>query len=124
MTTMRTTRTRPREAVHDFLSFADTAATPFGVEHLAVAPTATGVYFLYRNERLIYIGVAVHGTGIRQELHNHLRGSYGAATQGASAFRYELTRDPVVVKHEYLQLHKAAFGGRLPACNTPEPAVA
>lgn len=115
---------RSREAAHDFLSFTDAAAMPFTAEQLTVAPAATGVYFLYRNERLIYIGVAVHGTGIRQELHNHLRGSYGAATQAASAYRYELTRDPVVAKHEYLEMHKASFGGRLRACNAPERAVA
>lgn len=121
---MGTLRTRPREAVHDFFSVTDTAATPFNDEHLAAAPAATGVYFLYRSERLIYIGVAVHGTGIRQELDNHLRGSYGAATQAATSFRYELTRDPVVAKHEYLRMHKATFGGRLPACNTPERAAA
>lgn len=110
--------------MNDFLSFAEAAATPFSREQLAAAPAASGVYFLYRNERLIYIGVAVHGSGIRQELDYHLRGSYGGATQGATAFRYELTRDPVVAKHQYLQMHKARFGGRLPACNTPERAIA
>lgn len=121
---MRTIRTRPREAVPSFFAITETSVTPFTPEHLALAPAATGVYFLYRGERLIYIGVAVHGTGIRQEIHNHLRGSYGAPTQGATSFRYELTRDPVVAKHEYLQMHKASFGGRLPACNAPEPALA
>lgn len=121
---MRTLRTRPCEAAPDFFGFTDTTAIPFTVEHVAAAPATSGVYFLYRNARVIYIGVAVHGTGIRQELHNHLRGSYGAATQGASAFRYELTRDPVVAKHEYLRLHKAAYGGRLPACNAAEPVPA
>ncbi len=110
--------------MQDFLSFTEAAATPFSTEYLAAAPAASGVYFLYRNERLIYIGVAVHGTGIRQELDNHLRGSYGTATQAATAFRYELTRDPVVAKHQYLKVHKARFGGRLPLCNAPEPAVA
>jgi hypothetical protein len=115
-------RTRPGEAVPSFfISSSDPSATPFTPEHLALAPAGTGVYFLYRGERLIYIGVAVHGTGIRDELESHLRGSYGAATQGASAFGYELTRDPVVAKHEYLRMHKRAFGGRLPACNTAEP---
>lgn len=110
--------------MNDFLSFSEDAANPFGREQLAAAPAASGVYFLYRNERLIYIGIAVHGSGIRQELENHLRGSYGPATQAASAFRYERTRDPVVAWHQYLEQHKARFGGRLPACNAPERAVA
>ncbi len=113
-------RTRPREAVPSFFTSNDTSATPFTPEHLALAPAATGVYFLYRGERLVYIGVAVHGTGIRHELHNHLRGSYGPPTQNVTAYGYELTRDPIVVKHEYLEMHKASFGGRLPAYNTAE----
>lgn len=121
---MRTKRTRPWEAVPDFFAFTEAAAMPFTAEQLAAAPAATGVYFLYRNERVIYIGVAVHGSGIRQELHSHLRGSYGAGTQEATAFRYELTRDPVVAKHEYLRIHQAAYGGRLPVCNSPQSAVA
>lgn len=110
--------------MHDFLSFNEGAATPFSGAHLAAAPVASGVYFLYRNERLVYVGAAVHGAGIRQELENHLRGSYGAATRAATAFRYELTRNPVVAKHQYLQAHKERFGGRFPACNTPERALA
>ncbi len=110
--------------MNDFLSFNEAAAMPFTSQWLAAAPTASGVYFLYRNERLVYIGVAVHGSGIRQELDHHLRGSYGPATRGASEFRYELTRNPVVAKHQYLQEHKARFGGRLPACNTPDTAFA
>jgi hypothetical protein len=93
--------------MQDFLSYVDEAATPFTAEHVAAAPAASGVYFLYRRQRLAYIGVAVHGSCIRQELDYHLRGSYGPRTQAATAFRYELTRHPIVAQHEYLRLQKA-----------------
>jgi hypothetical protein len=46
----------------------------FGEGRLAFAPASPGVYFLYRRERLICIGIAVQGTGTRQELEKHLAG--------------------------------------------------
>jgi hypothetical protein len=117
---MRMIRTRPREAAPSLFSTTGASATPFSAEHVALAPAGTGVYFLYRRGRVIYIGVAVHGATLRQELERHLEGLYGPGTQAASSFDYELTRDPVVAKHEYLRVHKARHGGRLPACNAPE----
>ena len=96
------------------------SASPFNDAHIALAPEGTGVYFLYRHGRVIYIGVAVHGSGIRQELERHREGAYGSGTQAATSFDYELTRDPVVAKGEYLQLHRTRHRGRLPSCNSAE----
>lgn len=78
------------------------------------------MYFLYRNQRVIYIGVCVHGTGIRQELEKHLNGVYGPRTRDARAFGYEETRHAVVVRNEYLRAYMAQHRGRLPACNGHE----
>jgi hypothetical protein len=89
----------------------------FSEATVACAPASSGVYFLYRGERLIYIGIAVHGTGIRQELEKHLAGRHGPRTRAATAFEYELTRDPVVASREYLLAHMAHNRGRLPLCN-------
>jgi hypothetical protein len=89
----------------------------FGEATVVFAPASPGVYFLYRGERLIYIGIAVHGTGIRQELEKHLAGRYGPRTRAATVFEYELTRDPVVASREYLLAHMAQNRGRLPLCN-------
>jgi hypothetical protein len=99
------------------------SAQPFQEDHISLAPEATGVYLLYRHGRVIYIGVAVHGSGIRQELERHLQGAYGGATQAATSFDYEVTRDPVVASGEYLRLHQARHGGRLPLCNGKEMAL-
>jgi hypothetical protein len=93
------------------------SAPPFGEAFVAVAPETSGVYFLYRDGRLIYIGIAVHGTGIRQELEKHLNGAYGACTAAATTFDFEQTRDPVVASREYLLAHAAQHRGRLPLYN-------
>ena len=91
----------------------------FDEASVAAAPAAAGVYFLYCGERLLYVGIAVHGTSIRQELEKHIKGEYGARTRAATAFEYEQTRDPVVASREYLLAHMAQNRGRLPPCNRP-----
>jgi hypothetical protein len=92
----------------------------FDEASVSAAPAAPGVYFLYGGERLLYVGIAVHGTGIRQELEKHRRGDHGPRTRAATAFEYELTRDPVVASREYLLAHMAQNRGRLPPCNRLE----
>jgi hypothetical protein len=95
-------------------------APPFNQSAIARAPETSGVYFLYRQERVLYIGIAVHGTGIRQELEKHLNGVYGAHTRAATSFDFEETRDPVVARREYLLAHMAEHRGRVPSGNRPE----
>lgn len=99
----------PRPAAEEPAAFTDSTVSS--------APTTSGVYFLYRDARLIYIGIAVHGTGIRQELAKHLSGAHGDRTRTATAFRFEQTRDPVVASREYLLAHMAQHRGRAPLCN-------
>jgi hypothetical protein len=99
------------------------AAWPFTDAAVEIAPASPGVYLLYRSGRLVYIGVAVSGSGVRQELESHLRGAYGGCTQGASAFLYELTADPIGLHRQYLRAHRAQYGGRLPACNESQSGV-
>jgi hypothetical protein len=99
-----------------FLSGGRTAP-PFNEAFIEAAPQTSGVYFLYRHDRVIYIGIAVHGTGIREELRKHLEGVYGPRTRAATAFDYEQTRHPVVASREYLLAHMAQNRGRLPAGN-------
>lgn len=91
------------------------AADPFTDECIAIAPNASGVYLLYRNGGLIYVGLAPGS--IRRELEAHRRGEYGACTQAATAFDYEVTSDPAALQRKYLRNHVARDGGRLPPCN-------
>jgi len=92
-------------------------AWPFAAAAVETSPAAPGVYLLYASGRLIYIGLAVNGSGIRQELESHLRGAYGPDTQTASAFVYELAANPLDLHRRYLSAHRARYGGRLPPCN-------
>jgi hypothetical protein len=85
-------------------------AWPFTEAAVDVSPASPGVYFLYRNGRLIYIGLAVNGSGIRQELESHLRGAHGPMTRYATAFLYELAPDPRVLHERYLRTHRAHYG--------------
>jgi hypothetical protein len=95
------------------------SAWPFTDAAVEVSPTSPGVYLLYGHGRLIYIGLAVNGSGIRQELQSHRRGAYGSCTQAASAFLYELSADPMALHRHYLTEHRERYGGRLPPCNEP-----
>lgn len=109
-----------RPAVHrELLPVIDevSSAWPFTEAAVDLSPAAPGVYFLYRNGRLIYIGLAVNGSGIRQELESHRRGAHGNGTQDATAFIYEPASDPCALHKRYLGAHRERYGGRLPACN-------
>ncbi len=99
-----------------FLS-AGLDALPFKETSVAAAPATPGVYFLYRHHQVMYIGIAVHGTGIRQQLEKHLEGVYGPRTRSATAFAFEETRDALVASRQYLLAYMAQHRGRLPVCN-------
>lgn len=98
------------------------SAWPFTDAAVDLSPTAPGVYLLYKNGRLIYIGIAVNGSGIRQELQGHLTGVHGACTSAATAFIYEPTAEPLRLHRHYLAEHRNRYGGRLPPCNDPASA--
>lgn len=91
------------------------AAEPFTREAVAAAPTARGIYQLYRHGELIYAGLAPRG--IRRELEQHRRGAYGDCTRQASGFLCEVAPDPDEALRQYLRTYMAANGGRLPPCN-------
>lgn len=93
------------------------SAWPFTEAAIDLSPAAPGVYLLYRNGRLLYIGLAVHGSSIRDELASHRRGAHGARTREATAFIYQLVRDPRALHRRYLAAHRERYGGRLPPAN-------
>lgn len=93
------------------------SAWPFTDAAIDLSPAAPGVYLLYQNGRLLYIGLAVNGSSIREELASHQRGAHGERTRDATAFVYELARDPRALHRRYLSAHRARHGGRLPPGN-------
>lgn len=77
---------RLREGVSD----ADKPRRPFDEERVAMAPDKPGVYFLYRHSRVVYIGLAPKGSGIRRELARRLRD-----TPDATAFDCVACDEPI-----------------------------
>jgi hypothetical protein len=98
------------------------SAWPFTEAAIELSPAAPGVYLLYRDGRLIYIGVAINGSAIRQALESHRRGA-GIGTSDATAFTCEPAADPLALHRHYLKLHRERYGGRLPAANERELAA-
>lgn len=96
-------------------------AIAFDEAKVRSAPNSPGVYFLSRAHRVIFVGVAVHGTTIRRELLQHLRGERGACTQTASEFEYDCSPNPRALYWFYLEKYGMRTGGLLPECNERDP---
>jgi len=90
---------------------------PFGADEIAPAPSQAGVYFLFRDHRLIYIGLAAGRATLRGELQRHWGGEAGEATRAATQFEYDCTPDPEASYRYYLETYRLRSGGLLPPCN-------
>lgn len=93
------------------------AHAPFISRHVDLAPPSPGVYLLYRNGRLIYIGLAAAGANIRERLRHHLRGDGGRCTRSATEFDYESSDEPILLYRHYVAVYLGTSAGALPACN-------
>lgn len=60
----------------------------FDATSVAALPAKPGAYRLYRDARVIFVGVTAPGATLRSELRRHLRGDFGRATQRATEFDY------------------------------------
>lgn len=63
----------------------------FDRESVETVPASPGAYRLYKDARVVYVGMTASGTTLRSELRRHLRGDYGRATQTATEFDYRQT---------------------------------
>jgi hypothetical protein len=93
-------------------------ATDAAVE---VTPQAPGVYFLYRDDELTYIGLAEEGKGIRESLENHVSGACAGCEQQATRFTYELTHHPRRRHRQHVSAYRERHAGRVPGCNECRP---
>jgi hypothetical protein len=76
-----------------------------------------GVYVLWREDVLIYVGHAPNGgRSIKAALLAHLNGELGPCTQGATHYGWELSQNPKQREHELLQEHVAEHRA-YPRCN-------
>ncbi len=91
--------------------------------NLKRAPDEPGVYALYRDERLIYVGAALGGTDtIRFRLKNHQESREGSCTQEATHYRYQITSNGKLRARDILDQYFRETG-RQPRCNRMENAV-
>jgi excinuclease UvrABC nuclease subunit len=90
---------------------------PFSGVLIAAAPEEAGVYMLWQDGAVIYIGRALGGgTTLRSRLVDHFSGREGACTRQATHYSWELVRDPAVREAQLLQEHQARHQ-RPPRCN-------
>ncbi len=90
----------------------------FTQDNVDRAPDEAGVYALYNNAVLIYVGRAQGGSvTIRSRLQDHYAGRDGECTQGATTYARETTTRPVARERELLEEYERQHG-RLPRCNS------
>ncbi len=90
----------------------------FSQENIDNAPDQAGVYALYDEGTLIYIGRATGGTvTIRSRLRDHKAGREGPCTKSATHCKREVTTSPVKREEELLEEYKRTHNGKLPRCN-------
>lgn len=77
------------------------------------APEQAGVYALWQDDEMIYLGRAV---SIRQRLVDHLQRSDSPCTNEATHYTWELALRPETREAELLEQFRQRHG-RLPRCN-------
>jgi hypothetical protein len=80
----------------------------FNAKNVAAAPAAPGAYRLYKDARVIFVGMAAGGATLRSELKRHLRGDFGSGTEAASGFDYQEASDALDAYKTYLSLYVSA----------------
>jgi hypothetical protein len=76
------------------------------------APSEQGLYALWEDEELIYVGRG----SIRERLSEHLKRRLCPCTEKASHYSWELSLRPATREVEVLEEFLAEFG-RMPRCN-------
>lgn len=80
------------------------------------APETRGLYALWKEEELVYLGLAASGATIRSLLLEHLAGTRFPSAAGATHYSWELSLQPAARELELLREFRRQFG-RLPRCN-------
>jgi hypothetical protein len=80
------------------------------------APSQQGLYALWEDDELIYVGRALASGTIRECLSEHLDRRLGPCTEKATHYSWELSLRPATREVEILEEFLARFG-RMPRCN-------
>src|SRR5262245_39313051 len=94
------------------------AQFPFTGIMIALAPQEAGVYVLWRESDMIYVGRAAGGRStICSRLIDHYSGLNGPCTQRATHYGWEISPNPEQREVELLEEYRGQFQ-RAPRCNT------
>jgi hypothetical protein len=90
---------------------------PFTAKLIAGAPEEAGIYLLWQDGEIIYVGRAGgRGATIRSCLVEHFSGGPGPCTRRATHYSWQLCADPAAREAELLAEYLAAHR-RPPRCN-------
>lgn len=90
---------------------------PFTRRMIDGAPKDMGVYVLWREGELLYVGRALGGaTTISSCLDEHMRGTRCSCSSQATHYSWEIVLQPAMREAELLREQRQAGGG-LPPCN-------
>lgn len=92
----------------------------FASEDIKHVPEEPGIFFLFHDRDLVYIGRTAPRNGLRTELEHALRIAM-ADDMHATHFTYELTKSPKTRATEELRDYYETWG-RLPLYNRPHAA--
>ena len=93
----------------------------FAAEDVHNVPEESGIFCLYQDRDLVYIGRTAPRTGLRSELEHALRMAM-ADDMHATHFTFELTQTPKMRAAEELRSYFETWG-RLPLYNRPQDAA-
>jgi hypothetical protein len=80
------------------------------------APSEQGLYALWEDDELIYVGHASASGTIRERLSEHLDRRFCPCAEKATHYSWELSLRPATREVEILEEFLAQFG-RMPRCN-------
>lgn len=90
----------------------------FNKQNVDNSPSKPGVYALYRDRKLTYIGKASYP--IRSRLQDHYAGRDGQCTMASTQYKREISSNPATRERELLQEYLQQYGS-LPLCNDVMP---
>jgi hypothetical protein len=88
---------------------------PFLDYTIEAAPLDPGVFALWQDGEIVFIGAGV--TSIRQCLVEHFRGTHGPENQTADHYSWEVAVDPEERRLEILSQYERLHNGRWPRLN-------
>ena len=91
---------------------------PFSEDEVRNVPEETGIFCLFHDRDLVYIGRTSPRTGVRSELEHALRMAM-ADDIAATHFTFEVTKSPKTRAAEELREYFGVWG-RLPLYNRPQ----